>query len=330
MAWCLSVLFGIARRSPAWLAYGLADLATPFVVLGSVLEQKIFRPQTRGVYRNQKIVYRDELTPRLRRRLYWGWARHMAWLFVDFCRMPRITRENVEKYYDLSEFPPILELLEKREPAIFVTGHIGCFELCGHLGGVFGSPLRSVMNPIPVKPIHDLIASIRQHAGQLPLSKFGVVWPLKKALERNLPIGIVADENTKKRGIQVPFLGTMASTSQTPALLHRWTQAPLVVVTCMREGRERYKIRLWDVVEHTPTDDEAADLEATTRRINDGLTQAILEYPTQWFWESRRFRSRPENEAPQESDSLPPPLPSEAPGALSAEQRRASLARLYE
>lgn len=314
------------RRAPAWLAYGLADIATPFIVMVSVFEQKIARPKTRGVYRNQRIVFRDQLTPRLRRRLYWQWARHMGWLFVDFCRMPRITRANVERYFDLTEFPPLLRLLEAERGVIFVTGHIGCFELCGHLGGVYDYPLRSVMRPIPMRPVNDLIASIRRHAGQLPMSKFGVVWPLKKALERSLPVGLVADENTKQRAIFAPFLGTAAATSSTPALLHRWTRAPLVVVTCMRESRERYKIRVWDIIENEPTDDEEADLEATTRRINAGLTQAIVEYPEQWFWESRRFRTRPEGEV-----LLPeglPPLPSPDAGGLTAEQRAAALARL--
>ena len=326
MAWGLGLIFGTVRVVPGWLAYGVADLITPLIVLVSRAEQLILRPRTRGLLRNQRIVFRDQLTPQHRRKLYFGWARHMAWLFVDFCRMPRITRDNVEQYFDLSEFPPLLEILERKEGTIFVTGHIGCFELCGHLAGVYGYPLRSVMRPIPLKPVDDLIGRIRRHAGQLPLSKVGVVRPLKRALEENLPVGIVGDENTKSRAIHAPFLGTAAATTRTPALLHRWTKAPIVVVTCERLGRERYKIRVWDVIEHDATDDEAADHQRTTRRINDGLTRAILESPKQWFWETRRFRSRPKGEV-RGDDRLPPPLAVED-GGLTAEERQEALARL--
>jgi lauroyl/myristoyl acyltransferase len=67
----------------------------------------------------------------------------------------------------------------------------------------------------------------------------------------------------------------------------------------------RYRLRIYDVIDVEPTGDRDRDLVAITTRINDGLTQAVVEAPEQWFWQGRRFRHRPPGEVPG-PDGLPP------------------------
>ena len=91
---------------PGFLAYLLVDLLVPAVVVISTLrEWRVGR----GVDRNLRIAFR-ELSKGQRRRLRWRWARHMMWFVVDFCRLPKIQADNLDRHVDVSEVAALEEL----------------------------------------------------------------------------------------------------------------------------------------------------------------------------------------------------------------------------
>ena len=50
------------RRLPAALVYALADLASMGVVLYALVHERRVGPRGRGIFRNQRIVFRKRLT----------------------------------------------------------------------------------------------------------------------------------------------------------------------------------------------------------------------------------------------------------------------------
>jgi KDO2-lipid IV(A) lauroyltransferase len=44
--------------------------------------------------------------------------------------------------------------------------------------------------------------------------------------------------------------------------------------------------------------DQQADILATTQKCVDILEEYVRQYPSQWFWVHRRWRSRPQGEPP--------------------------------
>ena len=308
-----SVVRGI-QVLPRAVAYGLADLLAPLLALSARLHDRWLRDERntrkarktlRGTVHNQRIVYREALTPERGRRLLRDWARHILRLVVELARLPNIDRENLERYADVSDLDTIRPIVKDGAGLICVTGHIGAWEMCGHLASLCGITVTVVSRPVSNPLVQDLVTRIRTSGGQKVLSKWGVVWSLKKALDRGEVLGLVADENTRERPIFAPFLGTMAATISTPAALHRSTGVPIAVVTCHRVAPERFELRVWDIIRHPKTDDRDADLLAITHRMNDALSRAILHAPDQWFWGSRRFVTRPPGEQ-LGPDGLPP------------------------
>lgn len=297
VGWLLAVL----RHLPATLGYMLADAIALLVwVLASARE----RSAGRGADRNLRIAYRDELTAGGRRRLRWAWARHMCWLGVDLLRMPKIREDNLSRFVDLADWRRVDEQYRLGKGVICVTGHIGVPELLGHVASLQGIPTVGVFSP-SAPPIEAALTAIRSSGGQRVLSNQGAIWPLKKALDRGAAIGLAADENTRKNPVFAPFLGTLAATSATPALLHLTSGAPIVVATIHRVGRLRYRLHVWDVITCASPGDRQTDLKAITREMNTALSRAIRAYPAQWFWSARRFRTRPDGEVAG-SDGLPP------------------------
>ena len=86
-AWAAAWALRFFAWLPAWVSYGIADLCVPAVVAFTLLHERKVARKGRGLLRNQRIAFRDALTPERSRRLLWGWARHMAHLGVDFARI---------------------------------------------------------------------------------------------------------------------------------------------------------------------------------------------------------------------------------------------------
>jgi KDO2-lipid IV(A) lauroyltransferase len=313
-------LWGIAliRALPACLAYRLGDvLGLVLAAITLVRDPRVAR-KGRGVTRNQKIVYREKWTKRLGRRLLLQWARHMAHLVIDACRMPSINRFNLHDHVDLAGLKNVLTLLREGKGVICVGGHIGMFELLGHSASLCDVPVTFVARPLPIPEVDAVVRDIRGRGGVQVLSKWNVLSALKRALKDGRVVGIAADENTRKNGVFQPFLGTLAATTRTPAILQRVTGAPIAVVSIHRTGRERFRWDCWDVIRAERTSDKKADVERVMRRVSDALSRAILAEPAQWFWGSRRYSTRPPGEVPG-ADGLPPRVQAEHLVTLQAE-----------
>ncbi|MCK5940883.1 MAG: lysophospholipid acyltransferase family protein [Planctomycetes bacterium] len=297
--WSVSVL-------PTWLAYAIGDLlAVPWFVYWSLHDRRGRRSS--GYWRNTRLAFREgsQLGPRRPRRHLWRWSRHIAWIMIDFCRMRRITADNLHEHCDLTEYPQVRELYEEGRGLIFATGHVGVWDGSGYVAGLLGLPITSVFRPSPLPALNRLIERLRTGTGQTVVARKKVMWTLKKTLEANEVIGLLADGGGKHSAVVAPFLGISARTVATPALLHLSTGAPIAVVAVLRTGRMRYRLRVFDVIRDAGTGDRERDLVAITTRINRALGQGIVEAPEQWFWQSRRFRHRPPGEQVG-PDGLPP------------------------
>ncbi len=308
---------GALRALPAPLAYGLADVASLGVVVVAWLHERRVAPLGRGLFRNQRIVFRERWTPREGRRLLFAWARHAARLVVDFARMPLVRPDSFERFLDPAPIRPLQQLARERGGLLCVSGHLGVWEMAGHAPSVLGTPVRIVVRPLGNPALDDAANAIRRSGGQIVVSKWGALYSLKKALDRGEIVGFLADEAPGERPVFAPFLGTVAATSPVAAFLHRATGKPIAVVSCHRTGRGRFAFHCWRLIDRAPTADADADLRAITEEINDALSEAILAHPEQWLWGSRRFLTRPPGERPG-PDELPPACPRTPPSAAPA------------
>lgn len=306
----LAVSIRTIAALPRPIAYGLGYLlAVPWFLFWSLRDRGGRRSS--GYWRNVRIAFRagSPLGSKRPRAHLWRWSVHIAWILIDFCKMTRLTRDNLGKHGDLDEFPRLEQAYQKGRGLICATGHVGVWDVAGTAAGLLGLPITSVFRPSPVAALNRLIERLRTRTGQTVVARKNVVWTLRRVLAERQVIGILGDGGGKHSSVVAPFLGTAARTVATPALLHLLTGAPIVVCAVLRTGPMRYRLRVYDVIEHPPGPDRDADLVAITTRINAGLTQAITEAPEQWFWQSRRFRHRPPGEQ-LGADGLPPLLPS--------------------
>ncbi|MCI0650883.1 MAG: lysophospholipid acyltransferase family protein [Planctomycetes bacterium] len=313
------------RVIPRGVAYLLADLLALGILAFACLYERKARRRGRGMRRNMEIVFREELTARRHRKLRRAWARHLAQLGVDFFRMPVITRKNHKEIIDARDaIAELRGLAAEKRGVICVSGHIGHWELNGHVSSLNGVPITIVVRPLANLAVDRFVNGTRASGGMEVISKWGALWGLKKALDAGKIVGLMGDENADHRPVFVPFLGTLASASPAVAELHFACAAPIAVITCNRIARGRYRCHVWDIIRHPPTGDRAADQKEVLTRIGAALSRAILAYPEQWLWGARRFLTRPPGEEP-DAGGLPPALPGDR---TALQEAAAALERL--
>ena len=303
---CLGFAIWVVSILPQWLAYLIGDLiAVPWFLYWSVFDFRGRRSS--GYWRNTRIAFREgtQLGATRPKNHLWRWSRHIGWTVIDSCRMPRINKHNMADHVELGDYGPVEKLFAEGNGLIFATGHVGSWDISGVLAALLGLPITSVFRPTPLPALNRLITHMRSRTGQVMIARKNVMWTLKKVLRDKQAIGILADGGAKHSAVVAPFLGASARSVATPALLHLATGAPICVVAFLRVGRQRYRLRVYDIIRDMDTGDREKDLIAITTRCNRALGVAIKEVPEQWFWQGRRFRHRPAGEVP-DADGLPP------------------------
>lgn len=117
-----------------------------------------------------------------------------------------------------------------------------------------------------------------------------------KAMKAGRPLYYLPDLNHHRRdSIFVPFFGIQTATISGLSRLAK--AAGAAVVPCVSRtlpGGQGYRIEIGDPWTDFPTADVAAD----TARMNAWIEAAVRTMPEQYYWVHRRFRTRPEGEAP--------------------------------
>lgn len=177
-------------------------------------------------------------------------------------------------------------------PTLYLTPHLGCFEIVSKGHALHAGPLRrpmTVLYRIPRKSLLREVMETGRQADQLHLAPADLsgVRMLIKAMRNGEAVGILPDQvPSQGDGVWAPFFGRPAYTTTLPARLATQFNAVVVLVYGERLPRGRgYRIHSRRL-EQPPTGDAQADAAA----INRGLEALIRECPTQYLWGYNRYK----------------------------------------
>jgi Kdo2-lipid IVA lauroyltransferase/acyltransferase len=104
---------------------------------------------------------------------------------------------------------------------------------------------------------------------------------------------------TPPQGMFVPFFGIAACAASGLARVARKTGAAVVPGFLLWEESERqYVLRFYPELALVSTEDAEADVADNTARFTAVLEDVIRQYPSQWLWMHRRWKTRPPGEPP--------------------------------
>ncbi len=83
-----------------------------------------------------------------RRDVIRGMVRNLGWMAAEFAHFPRYTRENIEEALILDGHENFLNGQRRGKGVLYLTGHIGAWELSSFAHALYGFPLHYMARPL--------------------------------------------------------------------------------------------------------------------------------------------------------------------------------------
>jgi KDO2-lipid IV(A) lauroyltransferase len=254
----------------------------------------------RGVgYRNLQIAFPAESRARhaaILRQEY----RSLGWLLAEFCQMRKYTPENTRDFLAYDGSDRYLAAKAAGNGVLILTGHLGAWELSSFYHSLMGHPMSVVIRRLDNDLVDRLVNRVRCLHGNKVVHKDDFARGLISAMRRGETVGILMDTNmTPPQGLFVDFFGTAACTASGMARVALKTGAAVLPGFLLWEQASRsYVLRFGESLEIVRTGDNEADVLANTALFTKVLESYIRQYPGQWLWLHRRWKTRPEGEPP--------------------------------
>ena len=216
--------------------------------------------------------------------------RELGRVTAEYAHLDRLARAPAgEVFADLSGLER-LEALRGRG-VVLLSGHYSNFELLGACVARL-NPVDFLVRPLSNPGVEALVSGIRARAGVGCISTAEGTRGVYAALAAGRWVAILADQDARRRGCFVPFLGRPASTAVGPARVALRTGAPLVMGFAVRRPDGRFDLEVRGPL--VAPDPEAPDaVERLTALHAALLEERVRARPELWFWLHRRWKSRP-------------------------------------
>ncbi len=186
----------------------------------------------------------------------------------------------------------VQEALALGRGAIFLTPHLGCFEIVGQAYaehyGRSGHPMTALFRPPRQVWLRELVAGARNRPGLVmaPTTLAGVKQMIK-ALKSGQSVGLLPDQVPPQGlGLWAPFFGRDAYTMTLSARLAQQTGAALVMAWGERLPWGRgYRVRFLPFANVLPSDAVRA-----AALINMAMEDLIRACPEQYLWGYARYK----------------------------------------
>jgi lauroyl/myristoyl acyltransferase len=157
-----------------------------------------------------------------------------------------------------------------------VLPHFGNWDVAASASLGLGLHLSTVMAPVVSSGITEMVALSREKKGLEIFTVRQAARGLFRALRRRRTVALMLDVPEAGPTVVVPFCGGPVRCSAVPARLAATTGAPILPVTCFREGSG------WALEIHPPVDLGGGD-EAVMARVASQVEPAIRAHPEQWY-----------------------------------------------
>ena len=276
MYWVLLFTRKLAQWAPLSVCYAVATAASDVAWL--------FMPVQRenAVINMARVLGKDPRDPVVRRKAKAAFRNYGMYL-ADFLRLPRLTSEEIERTAQFTGWEHVDEALAAGKGVIFISAHVGNWDLGTALFAHRGYPVSVVAETFHPKKLNDLVQGHRvQHGAKvIPLETAGR--RVVGALRKNEILGLLIDRPDPEAGVLVRFFGGLTEVPAGAALLALKTGAKVVSGVIVRNPDHTYSGFLNSHFEVDRTGDLKADVAMLTQRIMDTMEGFIREYPEQWF-----------------------------------------------
>ncbi len=238
-------------------------------------------------YANLKAAFCKEKTPRELRKLTKKVYRHLGQTFVELASLTKVDEKYAKKYIKITNSERLEEATKNPNGMIFLTAHLGNWELEAAKSVHIGFPLYILARDQKMKKLNEILHKLRESKGNFVIRKGMDVKNIFRVLRDGHSVGIVADQNAGVNGELLDFFGRPASTPIGPFRIAQKVGAWVLPSLIHREEGPYHEV----VVEEIMKIGKDEDLVPYMKEYNRLLEKHIRNYPDQWFWMHKRWKA---------------------------------------
>jgi KDO2-lipid IV(A) lauroyltransferase len=285
----MAALVGVLPRSLA-RAFGISLGLLAYVV----------HPRLRYVGRRNLDLVFPAKSRKEKKKILRGVYINLGRQLAEFCLFPRYTKENIGRVAVYEGFQNFAEAEARGKGVVFLTAHLGGWEVASFAHSLYGHPMNIVMRPMDNPYVDAMVDRYRTLHGNRTFPKQDFARGLLTALRQGETVGILMDTNmTPPQGAFVDFFGIPACTATGVARVAVHTEAAVVPAFGVWDKHlGKYRICFEPALKLVSTGDDEADARANTALFTKVIEAYVAKYPDQWLWVHRRWKTRPPGAAP--------------------------------
>ncbi|HMO02016.1 MAG TPA: lysophospholipid acyltransferase family protein [Oligoflexia bacterium] len=182
--------------------------------------------------------------------------------------------------------------LKEARGSLFLTAHFGNWELLAAFAARSGFKLTTIARRLRKPNFQKIIEDLRLGSG------IDIIWRDKsfsftQKFDQALAVGGFAgliDQDTNVRGVFLPFFEVAANTPSTLVNLALQRKIKIYAAFLARKSLHDYRLVIRELSKNS------SDIKQILLDYNKMLEDLIREYPEQWCWFHKRWRTRPNGE----------------------------------
>jgi KDO2-lipid IV(A) lauroyltransferase len=199
---------------------------------------------------------------------------------------------NFNKLYEkveLEGWEHLEEAIKMGKGVILASCHTGNWELAGRYINT-RYKLSVIYKKLRNRYFNDFTYSLRENDGLIMIEKKKALRTVLKLLKEKYIVTIMIDQNARKDGVLVDFLGHPASTYVGMAKIAIKNGTPIVSAIAIRQPNGVHKFFFEPIISPEGYKNNLDDIRELTEIVSKQIEKYILKYPSQWFWVHRRWR----------------------------------------
>lgn len=229
--------------------------------------------------------------------------RNLGRTAIETALLPGRSREQVLGMFSRVEGWDVVERAMARDRGVlFVTGHLGNWELAGSLVASKGVPLEAVTRRMQ-NPLFDrYLTQTRQSIGMSVIHDADAVRRVPRAVREKHAVAFLVDQGAVGlASTWVPFFGRLAKTPRGPAVFALRLGAPVIFGAALRQPDGSYLMG-FEEVQAESTGDREADVDRIVAAYTATLERWVRRAPEQYFWHHRRWKHQRPGTPPELGD----------------------------
>jgi len=239
-----------------------------------------------------KAAFANEKSPRELRAITKRVYQNMVQTFMEVLNLTKVNKRYVDKYIDIINIERIQNAARSGRGTILLTAHFGDWELSSLVSSAVGFPITVLVREQKMKRLNELLNRLRESNGCKVIRKGMDVKNLITALRENKIVGILSDQDAGKNGMLVDFFGRPTSSHSGSMEIAKRTDSLILPAFIVRTAGAYHKLYLEEYIDFRNTQSTDAVRE-NLQRYMGLLERYVREYPDQWLWLHKRWKSTP-------------------------------------